>query len=158
MSDVDQCGAGLCLNGATCIDGDNSYSCNCPNGYSGTHCEKGMVNLQQNTRPVDSQYGQNFWTKYTFLHIGQKKEKHPDLSENWPIMLGSKTENLSISHNGAFFSVLIRSTWNLPRNRNQHFENLNLKWIKFDLGRFPKFQCICQIWEFVRWLVQELRQ
>jgi uncharacterized protein (DUF2237 family) len=28
-----------CLNGGECVDGVNSYSCNCPAGFSGTRCE-----------------------------------------------------------------------------------------------------------------------
>ena len=28
-----------CLNGGTCVDGVNSYTCSCPIGYSGDRCE-----------------------------------------------------------------------------------------------------------------------
>lgn len=29
----------LCQNGATCIDGINSYTCLCPSTYTGNHCQ-----------------------------------------------------------------------------------------------------------------------
>ena len=34
----DECTPGLCLNGATCIDGPNSFTCRCPSGFRGTYC------------------------------------------------------------------------------------------------------------------------
>ena len=41
-SDFDDCGSHPCKNGATCTDGVNSYSCECPQGYTGATCETGM--------------------------------------------------------------------------------------------------------------------
>ena len=40
FSDIDDCASNLCVNGA-CVDGVNSYTCNCNPGYSGIHCETG---------------------------------------------------------------------------------------------------------------------
>jgi len=37
--DVDDCSGSPCLNGGTCKDGMNSYTCVCVPGYSGTDCE-----------------------------------------------------------------------------------------------------------------------
>jgi len=36
--DIDECRAGACVNGGTCVDGINSYSCSCRAGYTGTNC------------------------------------------------------------------------------------------------------------------------
>ena len=36
---VDDCAAGPCRNGGTCVDGLRSYSCQCPVGYKGANCE-----------------------------------------------------------------------------------------------------------------------
>ena len=35
---IDDCDPNPCQNGGKCIDGVNSYSCICSNGYTGTHC------------------------------------------------------------------------------------------------------------------------
>lgn len=35
---LDMCFVEPCLNGATCIDGINSYTCECASGYFGTYC------------------------------------------------------------------------------------------------------------------------
>jgi hypothetical protein len=35
----DDCAADPCLNGGTCVDGDNDYTCDCKDGYDGHHCE-----------------------------------------------------------------------------------------------------------------------
>lgn len=39
--DIDECASNPCLNNATCLDMVNSYACNCPFDWAGTHCEIG---------------------------------------------------------------------------------------------------------------------
>ena len=39
ITDTNECDPNPCLNGATCIDGVNTYTCNCPAGYTGVNCE-----------------------------------------------------------------------------------------------------------------------
>ena len=41
LPDIDDCMPGICLNGGTCNDGINSYTCECVTGYTGTNCETG---------------------------------------------------------------------------------------------------------------------
>ena len=36
---VDDCPGHLCQNGATCIDGVNTYRCRCPPNFTGSYCE-----------------------------------------------------------------------------------------------------------------------
>ena len=38
--DVNDCVNSACLNGATCIDGVNQYSCICQDGYQGVYCSE----------------------------------------------------------------------------------------------------------------------
>ena len=39
--DIDDCVIHACANGASCVDGINTYSCNCAAGFSGTYCDIG---------------------------------------------------------------------------------------------------------------------
>ena len=41
LIDIDECSSNPCMNGATCTDAVNSYTCACVAGYTGTHCETG---------------------------------------------------------------------------------------------------------------------
>ena len=42
ISDIDECHSSPCQNKATCNDKVNEYSCTCPPGYTGIHCETGI--------------------------------------------------------------------------------------------------------------------
>ena len=37
--DINDCYPYPCQNYGTCVDGVNSYTCNCPTGYAGDNCE-----------------------------------------------------------------------------------------------------------------------
>ena len=37
-TDINECASNPCLNGATCVDQVNRYTCNCVPGYTGTNC------------------------------------------------------------------------------------------------------------------------
>ena len=41
LVDINECSSSPCMNGATCTDAVNSYTCACVAGYTGTHCETG---------------------------------------------------------------------------------------------------------------------
>ena len=41
LVDNNECSSSPCMNGATCSDAVNSYTCVCVAGYTGTHCETG---------------------------------------------------------------------------------------------------------------------
>ena len=36
--DNDECASNPCKNGGSCIDGLNTFTCTCADGYSGTDC------------------------------------------------------------------------------------------------------------------------
>ena len=42
-SDIDECASAPCENGATCVDGDNGYTCDCRSGFTGDKCEERNV-------------------------------------------------------------------------------------------------------------------
>ena len=43
VSEIDDCEGHECLNGATCVDGINTYTCTCPTSHSGDRCEQGNL-------------------------------------------------------------------------------------------------------------------
>jgi len=38
FSDIDECKNSPCKNGATCQDGNNTYTCQCADGFEGKNC------------------------------------------------------------------------------------------------------------------------
>ena len=38
FSDIDDCVSSPCQNGGACVDGVNSFTCNCKPGYTGPTC------------------------------------------------------------------------------------------------------------------------
>ena len=38
--DIDECASRPCVNGGTCINDKNGYSCACPFNYAGKNCER----------------------------------------------------------------------------------------------------------------------
>ncbi|WP_224366981.1 FG-GAP-like repeat-containing protein [Hyalangium versicolor] len=47
-TNVDDCAANPCLNGGTCTDGVNGYTCQCSPGYAGTNCESNVDDCAAN--------------------------------------------------------------------------------------------------------------
>ena len=43
VSDIAECDSNPCQNGATCVDGQLEYSCACVDGFTGMHCETGLI-------------------------------------------------------------------------------------------------------------------
>ena len=41
FSDIDECESDPCLNGGTCTDVINEYTCDCADGWEGVNCENG---------------------------------------------------------------------------------------------------------------------
>ena len=40
-SDIDECASNPCLNGGTCTDRVNGFTCSCVPGFRGTQCQTG---------------------------------------------------------------------------------------------------------------------
>ena len=43
LKDIDDCSPDPCMNGATCMDGIDSYTCACVAGYTGDNCSTGIM-------------------------------------------------------------------------------------------------------------------
>ena len=43
LLDVNECESSPCMNNATCNDDVDGYTCNCADGFTGTHCETGTI-------------------------------------------------------------------------------------------------------------------
>ena len=41
--DINECMNNPCKNGATCVNLQGSYRCDCKSGYSGKNCETGII-------------------------------------------------------------------------------------------------------------------
>ena len=39
LTDIDDCHEGVCFNDGSCVDGINSFSCDCVDGFEGDLCE-----------------------------------------------------------------------------------------------------------------------
>ena len=50
--DVDDCLSNECASGATCVDGIYQYTCICPEGFTGKHCESGKEERRLHTSAV----------------------------------------------------------------------------------------------------------
>ena len=66
--DIDDCFPDPCLNGGTCIDGINTYTCQCSDGYSGVNCGGGEQALH--TSDFKKLYTINILTK--IQHLSQR--------------------------------------------------------------------------------------
>ena len=42
FQDIDECSSNPCLNGGSCVDHLNGYTCSCLIGYTGVHCQTGI--------------------------------------------------------------------------------------------------------------------
>ena len=40
LSEFDECSSNPCMNGGTCTDGNNNYTCACPSPYFGKQCQR----------------------------------------------------------------------------------------------------------------------
>ena len=53
FQDINECSSAPCLNGGSCVDHVNGYTCSCVPGYTGVHCETDMSQI--NIRVVSVQ-------------------------------------------------------------------------------------------------------
>ena len=45
LTDIDDCvGSNLCLNNGICVDGANTYTCQCAQGFDGANCQNSKYN------------------------------------------------------------------------------------------------------------------
>jgi EGF-like domain len=46
LTDINECLNATCQNGATCVDGVNTFTCTCAAGFTGTLCETGSCRFR----------------------------------------------------------------------------------------------------------------
>ncbi|ERL92058.1 hypothetical protein D910_09380 [Dendroctonus ponderosae] len=51
---IDDCPGHQCQNGATCIDGVDSYTCQCPSTYTGRYCEQDVDECANRPSPCQN--------------------------------------------------------------------------------------------------------
>lgn len=70
LLDVDECLTSPCKNGATCVNNDGGYQCQCGAGWTGDQCDKGTLSFKQtlwhNMRYVHAD-------TFAMLGVGKKK-------------------------------------------------------------------------------------
>ena len=44
--DINKCASEPCLHNGTCINGIDTYQCQCAAGYNGSHCQNGKSQLK----------------------------------------------------------------------------------------------------------------
>ena len=66
-ADIDDCAVQPCLNGGTCIDAVNDYTCNCAVGYTGKNCSVGKNSMAMSK--VDKQGTHMSEERFLFLYI-----------------------------------------------------------------------------------------
>ena len=64
LIDIVECSSNPCMNGATCTDAVNSYTCACVAGYTGTHCETGECLLLSNLNTYHTILNSILFVKY----------------------------------------------------------------------------------------------
>lgn len=53
---VNECDSNPCGSGATCVDGLNTFFCDCPTGYTGSTCETMMGELSHRSLALEIYY------------------------------------------------------------------------------------------------------
>ena len=43
LTDINDCVNHTCLNGGSCVDGENNYTCRCVAGFKGHRCETSKI-------------------------------------------------------------------------------------------------------------------
>ena len=66
--DIDECfNNNQCLNGATCIDGINQFTCQCVPGWTGQFCQISKINIYIYHTLFMIKWGNNYWNSYLVI-------------------------------------------------------------------------------------------
>ena len=83
LVDIDDCSPNPCQNGGACVDGINSFTCNCRPGYAGAKCETGETRPTQGISATMTWYNakqSDTTTTESIMSAGNQKQ-----SETTPI-------------------------------------------------------------------------
>lgn len=78
VSDIDDCQPNPCKNNGVCVDGINSYTCDCTHGFIGDNCSISRLSIFQDNRNFKI-FIESLWSKTSLtLDIDDCEEKSCD--------------------------------------------------------------------------------
>ena len=73
---IDYCDPNPCVRGQ-CVAQDDTFHCECPNGYNGTHCELGKLKTLSRSHDINRRY--NIWLYHLIVQHNDSEQSFASL-------------------------------------------------------------------------------